>query len=48
MIIDTNVYVSRWPFRRLHGDEIPELITKLRSHDVSQAWAGSFDGVFIH
>lgn len=45
MIIDTNVYVSRWPFRRLPGDEIPELIAKLRSHDVSQAWTGSFDGV---
>ena len=45
MIIDTNVYVSRWPFRRLPGDEIPEMITKLRSYDVSQAWTGSFDGV---
>lgn len=45
MIIDTNVYVSRWPFRRLPGDEIPELLAKLRSHGVSQAWAGSFDGV---
>ena len=45
MIIDTNVYISRWPFRRLPGDEIPELIAKMRSHDVSQAWAGSFDGI---
>ena len=45
MIIDTNVYVSRWPFRRLHGDEISELIATLRLHDVSQAWTGSFDGI---
>ena len=45
MIIDTNVYVSRWPFRRLPGDELLDLIAKLREHNVTQAWAGSFDGV---
>jgi predicted TIM-barrel fold metal-dependent hydrolase len=45
-IIDTNVYLSRWPFRRLAGDETPQLVSKLRSQGVSQAWAGSFDGVF--
>lgn len=43
--IDTNVYVSRWPFRRLRGDEASDLISKLRSHGVTQAWAGSFDGL---
>ena len=45
MIIDTSVYISRWPFRRLPGDELPDLIAKLRSHNVKQAWTGSFDGV---
>ena len=45
MIVDTNVYISQWPFRRLPGDELPYLTAKLRSHNVTQAWAGSFDGL---
>ena len=45
MIIDTNVHLSRWPFRRLAGDEPAELVAKLRKHNVTQAWAGSFDGI---
>ena len=45
MIIDTNVNISRWPFRRLVGDETPDLVTRLRSRNVAQAWAGSFDGL---
>lgn len=44
-IIDTNVYLSRWPFRRLPGDEIPDLVAKLRSQNVDRAWVGSFDGL---
>ena len=46
MIIDTNVSLSRWPFRRLAGDEPAELVARLREHGVAQAWAGSFDGIF--
>lgn len=46
MIIDTNVNLSRWPFRRLSGDEPATLVARLRKHNVSQAWVGSFDGVF--
>ena len=46
MIIDVNVHLSRWPFRRLAGDELPKLIEKLRAGGVSQAWVGSFDGIF--
>jgi predicted TIM-barrel fold metal-dependent hydrolase len=45
LIIDTNVNISRWPFRRLAGDETPDLVARLRKLDVVQAWAGSFDGI---
>jgi predicted TIM-barrel fold metal-dependent hydrolase len=44
-IIDTNVYLSRWPFRRLAGDEPQELTGRLRRSDVVQAWVGSFDAL---
>ena len=45
MIVDTNVYLSRWPFRRLPGDEPRDLVAKLKEHNVTQAWAGSFDAL---
>jgi predicted TIM-barrel fold metal-dependent hydrolase len=44
-LIDTNVSLSRWPFRRLRGDEPAELVAKLRQHHVAQAWVGSLDGL---
>jgi|SRR5579871_1817014 len=44
-MIDVNVNLSRWPFRRLRGDEPDFLAAKLRSCGVQQAWAGTFDGV---
>jgi uncharacterized protein len=44
-MIDTNVYLSRWPCRRLPGDETPALMEKLRQHGVTQAWVGSFDAL---
>lgn len=45
MIIDAHVSLSRWPFRRLRGDEPADLVAALRRHGVGQAWAGSFDGM---
>lgn len=45
MIIDSNVNLSRWPFRRLPGDDTASLVQHLRSRDVSQAWASSYDAL---
>ncbi|MEX0725887.1 MAG: amidohydrolase family protein, partial [Planctomycetaceae bacterium] len=46
MIVDVNVNVSRWPFRRLPFDDTPALVERLSQSDVVEAWAGSFDGLF--
>jgi len=46
MIVDVNVNLSRWPFRRLPCDEVDKLVARLGKWDVSGAWAGSFDGLF--
>ncbi|MCX6624256.1 MAG: hypothetical protein NTY38_24975, partial [Acidobacteria bacterium] len=45
-LIDTHVYLSRWPFRRMSGDQTAALAGKLRQRGVTQAWAGSFDTLF--
>lgn len=44
-MIDVNVHVSRWPFRRLPDDETPRLLARLRAKKFTQAWAGSFDAL---
>jgi predicted TIM-barrel fold metal-dependent hydrolase len=44
-VIDVNVHLSRWPFRRLAGDETPALVSMLRGQGTAEAWAGSFDGL---
>jgi len=44
-VIDVNVSLSRWPLRRLSGDDTTALVAKLRRHGVTQAWVGSFDGL---
>jgi predicted TIM-barrel fold metal-dependent hydrolase len=45
-MIDVNVSLSRWPFRRLVGDEAADLVAGLRQRNVTQAWTGTFDGIF--
>lgn len=44
-MIDVNVNLSRWPFRRVVGDEANSLVANLRQRNVKQAWAGTFDGL---
>ena len=44
-IIDSNVHLFEWPFRKLKYDRTEALIAKLRRHRITQAWAGSFEAV---
>src|SRR5262245_47582325 len=44
-IIDTNVHLFDWPFRKLKYARTEALISKLRKHRITQAWAGNFDAV---
>lgn len=44
-MIDTNVHLFRYPFRRLIGDEPGELVARLQKQGVTQAWAGSFEAL---
>ena len=44
-LIDTNISLSRWPFRRCPLDDTPALVAKLREHGVTQAWASTFDAL---
>lgn len=44
-IVDTNVSLFHWPFRRLPLDDVELLVEKYRSLGINQAWAGTFEGV---
>ncbi len=44
-IIDTNISLFQWPFRRLPLDRTDVLMSKLKSLGVVQAWASSFEGL---
>ena len=45
-IIDTNVNLLDWPFRSLKYGKTKDLVSKLRSHRITQAWAGNFEALF--
>jgi predicted TIM-barrel fold metal-dependent hydrolase len=45
-MIDTNVSLGRWPFRRLPAEDAEALANRLRRGLVEQAWVGSLDGLF--
>jgi predicted TIM-barrel fold metal-dependent hydrolase len=44
-LVDSNVYLSRWPFRRLPYDKTPRLAQMLKREGVVRAWTGSFDAL---
>lgn len=44
-VIDTNVHLFGWPFRRLKYADAKALVAKLRRHRITQAWAGSYEGL---
>jgi hypothetical protein len=44
-IVDTNVNLFEWPFRKLKYGETPALVAKLQKHRVIEAWAGSFEAL---
>jgi uncharacterized protein len=45
-LIDTHVYLGHWPLSHLSPATPTELVTLLRQAGVTQAWAGTFDGLF--
>lgn len=44
-IIDCNVHLFDWPFRKLKYARTESLAAKLRQHRITKAWAGSFEAV---
>ena len=44
-LVDTHVYLGRWPFRRVPLDEPAALVGKLREHGVASAWVGTPDAL---
>jgi predicted TIM-barrel fold metal-dependent hydrolase len=44
-IIDCNVHLFDWPFRKLKYARTDSLAAKLRKHRITKAWAGNFEAV---
>src|SRR5439155_3335772 len=45
MIIDTNVHIGAWPFRRPPWFATADIVKKLRTVGITEAWTGSFEGM---
>ncbi len=45
-IVDTNVNLFEWPFRKLKYSGTESLVAKLKKHRIVEAWAGSFEALF--
>jgi predicted TIM-barrel fold metal-dependent hydrolase len=45
-ITDTHVYLGHWPHQTLTSEDPAKLVGQLRKSGVTQAWTGSFDGLF--
>jgi predicted TIM-barrel fold metal-dependent hydrolase len=45
-ITDTHIYLGHWPHQQLSSEAPSKLVADLRRAGVTQAWAGSFDGLF--
>ena len=45
VIVDTNVSLFQWPFRRLPLDQPDALTSKMRALGIAKAWTGSFEGI---
>jgi predicted TIM-barrel fold metal-dependent hydrolase len=46
-MIDTNVDLFQWPFRRVAGDDPASLVALLRKKGVTQAWACSYEALLM-
>lgn len=44
-IVDTNISLFQWPFRRLKSDDPAGMVQQLQRLVVDQAWAGSFEAL---
>jgi hypothetical protein len=44
-IVDTNVNLFSWPFRKLKYADTTALVTKLKKHHVIEAWTGSYEAL---
>ena len=44
-IIDSNVHLFDWPFRKLKYANTEALAAKLKKHRITKAWAGNFEAV---